>query len=143
SAACSTSKLMPKSRHARISASQTLTRSRARAPTRPRRKHCATCSSQCEGRNLMVVATRTLTMAQAIAEAIGQEMARDERVFVLGEDIGTYGGIFGATGGLLQRFGPERVMDTPISETAFIGAAMGAAAEGMRPIAELMFVDFF
>ncbi len=60
-----------------------------------------------------------------------------------GEDIGKYGGIFGATGGLLQRFGPERIMDTPISETAFIGAAIGAAAEGMRPIAELMFVDFF
>src|SRR5262245_5630571 len=120
---------MPKSRHARISASQTPTPSRARAPIRPRRKHCAAYSSQCEGRNLMVVATRTLTMAQAIAEAIGQEMERDERVFVLGEDIGTYGGIFGATGGLLQRFGPDRVMDTPISETAFIGAAMGAAAE--------------
>ncbi len=91
----------------------------------------------------MVVATRTLTMAQAIAEAIGQEMERDERVFVLGEDVGIYGGIFGATGGLLQKFGPERVMDTPISETAFIGAATGAASEGMRPIVELMFVDFF
>ncbi len=91
----------------------------------------------------MVIATRTLTMAQAISEAIGQEMERDSRVFVLGEDIAAYGGIFGATGGLLQRFGPERVMDTPISETAFIGAAMGAAAEGLRPIAELMFVDFF
>jgi pyruvate dehydrogenase E1 component beta subunit len=64
-------------------------------------------------------------------------------VFVLGEDVGAYGGIFGATAGLLQRFGPERIMDTPISETAFIGAAMGAAAEGLRPIAELMFVDFF
>jgi pyruvate dehydrogenase E1 component beta subunit len=91
----------------------------------------------------MVVATRTLTMAQAIAEAIGQEMERDQRVFVLGEDVGIYGGIFGATSGLLQRFGPERIMDTPISETAFIGAATGAAAAGMRPIVELMFVDFF
>ncbi len=87
--------------------------------------------------------TRTLTMAQAIAEAIGQEMERDPKVFVMGEDIGKYGGIFGATGGLLQRFGPQRIMDTPISESAFIGAATGAAAEGMRPIAELMFVDFF
>lgn len=86
---------------------------------------------------------RTLTMAQAIAEAIGQEMERDTRVFAMGEDIGRYGGIFGATGGLLQRFGPERIMDTPISETAFIGAATGAAAEGLRPIVELMFVDFF
>lgn len=86
---------------------------------------------------------RKLTMAQAIAEAIGQEMDRDPRVFVLGEDIGRYGGIFGATGGLIDRFGPERIRDTPISETAFIGAATGAAAEGMRPVAELMFVDFF
>ncbi len=86
---------------------------------------------------------RKLTMAQAIAEAIGQEMERDPKVFVMGEDIAGYGGIFGATGGLLQRFGGERIMDTPISETAFIGAATGAAAEGFRPIAELMFVDFF
>jgi len=91
----------------------------------------------------MATATRTLTMAQAIAEAIGQEMERDPRVFVMGEDVGVYGGIFSATEGLYQRFGPERVMDTPISESAFIGAAIGAAAEGMRPIAELMFVDFF
>ena len=87
--------------------------------------------------------TRTLTMAQAIAEAIGQEMTRDPNVFVMGEDIGAYGGIFGATGGLLDKFGKERIMDTPISETAFIGAATGAAASGMRPIVELMFVDFF
>ena len=86
---------------------------------------------------------RKLTMAQAIAEAIGQEMERDPKVFAMGEDIGKYGGIFGATGGLLQRFGDERIMDTPISETAFIGAAIGAAAEGFRPIVELMFVDFF
>ena len=87
--------------------------------------------------------TRRLTMAQAIAEGIAQEMERDESVFVMGEDIGAYGGIFGATGGLLEKFGRERIMDTPISETAFIGAATGAAAAGMRPIVELMFVDFF
>lgn len=86
---------------------------------------------------------RKLTMAQAISEAIGLEMERDPEVFVMGEDIGKYGGIFGATGGLLDRFGKERIMDTPISETAFIGTAIGAAAAGMRPIAELMFVDFF
>ncbi|MCJ9710711.1 alpha-ketoacid dehydrogenase subunit beta, partial [Bordetella hinzii] len=60
-------------------------------------------------------------MAQAISEAIGQEMERDERVFVMGEDIGKYGGIFSATTGLLDRFGKDRVMDTPISETAFMG----------------------
>lgn len=87
--------------------------------------------------------TRKLTMAAAIAEAIGQEMERDPEVFAMGEDIGKYGGIFGATGGLLARFGRDRIMDTPISETGFIGAAIGAAAEGMRPIAELMFADFF
>lgn len=86
---------------------------------------------------------RVLTMAQAISEAIAQEMTRDSTVFVMGEDIGSYGGIFGATGGLLDKFGKERVMDTPISETAFIGAATGAAAAGLRPVVELMFVDFF
>lgn len=88
-------------------------------------------------------ATRRLTMAQAISEAIEQEMRRDERVFVMGEDVGKYGGIFSATSGLLEKFGPDRIMDTPISETGFMGAALGAAAEGLRPISELMFVDFF
>ena len=87
--------------------------------------------------------TRKLTMAQAISEAIAQEMTRDDTVFVMGEDIGVYGGIFGATGGLLEQCGKDRIMDTPISETAFIGTATGAAAAGLRPIVELMFVDFF
>jgi pyruvate dehydrogenase E1 component beta subunit len=86
---------------------------------------------------------RILTMAQAISEGIEQEMTSDANVFVMGEDIGSYGGIFGATGGLLEKFGKDRIMDTPISETAFIGAATGAAAAGLRPIVELMFVDFF
>lgn len=86
---------------------------------------------------------RLLTGNKAMAEAIAQEMERNEDVFVLGEDVGKYGGIFGSTEGLFEKFGPERIMDTPISETAFIGAAIGAAQEGMRPIAELMFVDFF
>ncbi|PLR79107.1 alpha-ketoacid dehydrogenase subunit beta [Bacillus sp. V3-13] len=89
------------------------------------------------------VKTRMLTGNKAMAEAIAMEMDRDPNVFVLGEDVGKYGGIFGSTQGLFEKFGAERVMDTPISETAFIGAAIGAAAEGMRPIAELMFVDFF
>ncbi|AXS39830.1 alpha-ketoacid dehydrogenase subunit beta [Breoghania sp. L-A4] len=86
---------------------------------------------------------RVLTISRAMAEAIGQEMKRDERVFVMGEDIATYGGIFGATTGLLDEFGEERVRDTPISETGFIGAGVGAAMAGMRPIVELMFVDFY
>ena len=73
---------------------------------------------------------RELTMAAAISEGMAQEMERDENVFVMGEDVAKYGGIFGATGGLLDRFGSDRVMDTPISETAFIGAATGAAAAG-------------
>lgn len=89
------------------------------------------------------VKQRMLTGNKAMAEAIALEMDRDTSVFVLGEDVGKYGGIFGSTQGLIEKFGTERVMDTPISETAFIGAAIGAAAEGMRPIAELMFVDFF
>jgi len=86
---------------------------------------------------------RKLPMYKAISEAIAQEMEKDNSIFVMGEDIGAYGGIFGATTGLLQKFGNERVKDTPISESAFIGGALGAASKGMRPIAELMFVDFF
>jgi pyruvate/2-oxoglutarate/acetoin dehydrogenase E1 component len=86
---------------------------------------------------------RMLTTSKAISEGIAQEMERDKTVFVMGEDVGVYGGIFGATEGLLAKFGPERIMDTPISETGFIGAATGAALSGMRPIVELMFVDFF
>ncbi len=81
----------------------------------------------------MAAQSRGLTMAQAISEAIGHEMSVNPDVFVMGEDVGSYGGIFGATGGLLNKFGGERIIDTPISETAFIGAAIGAAAEGMRP----------
>lgn len=87
--------------------------------------------------------TRRLNTAKATVEAIAREMERDENVFVMGEDVGPYGGIFSSTTGLLERFGPQRVIDTPISETGFIGAAIGAATEGMRPIVELMFVDFF
>ncbi len=86
---------------------------------------------------------RKLTIAKAMAEAIAQQMEGDERVFVMGEDIAKLGGVFGNTQGLLEKFGSERVRDTPISETGFIGAAVGAAAVGMRPVVELMFVDFF
>jgi pyruvate/2-oxoglutarate/acetoin dehydrogenase E1 component len=84
-----------------------------------------------------------LTYREAVAAGIAQEMERDERVVFLGEDIGAAGGVFKATVGLFERFGPKRVRDTPISEQAIIGAAMGAAMTGLRPIAEIMFSDFF
>lgn len=83
-----------------------------------------------------------LTCAEAIRKALRQEMSRDERVFILGEDVGKFGGCFGVTGDLIEQFGEERIKDTPISETAIVGAAVGAAAVGMRPVAEIMFADF-
>lgn len=85
---------------------------------------------------------RELTYAQAINEAMSQEMRRDENVFLMGEDVGLYGGAFGVSVGMFTEFGPERVRDTPISEAAIAGAAAGAAVTGMRPIAEIMFSDF-
>ncbi len=83
-----------------------------------------------------------LTYREAVAAGIAQEMARDERVVFLGEDVADAGGVFKATVGLLDKFGPKRVSDTPISEQAILGAAMGAAMTGLRPIAEIMFSDF-
>ena len=83
-----------------------------------------------------------LTYLEAIREAMLEEMQRDPRVFVLGEDVGTYGGAFRVTAGFLETFGRERVIDTPISESAIVGAAVGAALMGMRPIAEMQFIDF-
>ena len=83
-----------------------------------------------------------LTYREAVAAGIAQEMERDDRVVFLGEDVGAAGGVFKSTVGLLERFGPVRVRDTPISEQAIIGAAMGAAMTGLRPIAEIMFSDF-
>jgi pyruvate/2-oxoglutarate/acetoin dehydrogenase E1 component len=85
---------------------------------------------------------RELTYAQAINEALRQCMKEDERVILLGEDIGVYGGIFQVTAGLLSEFGPERVIDTPIAEAGFTGASIGAALTGMRPVVEIMFIDF-
>jgi len=84
-----------------------------------------------------------LTYRDAVAAAIAQEMRRDPNVVFLGEDIAAAGGVFKATQGLLDEFGPDRVKDTPISEQAIIGAAMGAAMTGLKPIAEIMFSDFF
>ncbi len=103
----------------------------------------------------MAVAIRQMTYAQAINEAIRMEMRRNPRVILMGEDVAggatvdhlqddeAWGGVLGVTKGLVQEFGRDRVLDTPITEAGFIGAAVGAAATGMRPIAELMFVDFF
>jgi acetoin:2,6-dichlorophenolindophenol oxidoreductase subunit beta len=103
----------------------------------------------------MVVATRTATFREAINEALRLEMARDPDVILMGEDVAggatvsgfeqddAWGGVLGVTKGLVQEFGRDRVLDTPISESGFIGAAVGAAATGLRPVAELMFVDFF
>ena len=88
------------------------------------------------------MAMKEITYALALNEAMSEEMRRDENVFFMGEDIGVYAGAFGVSKGMIQEFGPERVMDTPISETAYIGAGIGAAITGMRPIVELMFSDF-
>src|SRR3989442_1394593 len=84
-----------------------------------------------------------LTYRDAISRGIAQEMARDERVVLVGEDVAGAGGVFKPTAGLLEQFGPKRVIDTPIAEQAILGAAMGAAMTGLRPIAEIMFSDFF
>jgi acetoin:2,6-dichlorophenolindophenol oxidoreductase subunit beta len=83
-----------------------------------------------------------ITYAQALKDAMSEEMRRDAKVFILGEDIGKYGGAFGVTRGMLEEFGEERVRDTPISEAAITGCAVGAAMTGMRPIVEIMFSDF-
>jgi len=85
---------------------------------------------------------REITYAEAIREAMSEEMRRDPRVFFMGEDIGVYGGAFGVSVGMFEEFGPERVRDTPISEAVIAGAAVGAALTGTRPIAEIQFSDF-
>ncbi len=85
---------------------------------------------------------RAVTYTQMLRETLAEAMRRDPRVILLGEDIGAYGGAFGVTRGLLKEFGPERVRDTPISEQALTGVAIGAAAAGLRPVIEIMFMDF-
>ncbi|HYL06762.1 MAG TPA: alpha-ketoacid dehydrogenase subunit beta [Thermoanaerobaculia bacterium] len=83
-----------------------------------------------------------VTYLEAIRQALWEEMESDPKVFLLGQDVGTYGGPFRVTAGMLDRFGPERVIDTPISESAMVGAAIGAAILGMRPVVEMQFIDF-
>ena len=85
---------------------------------------------------------RELSYAEALNEALREEMRRDDRVIVFGEDVGVLGGVYRVTKGLLEEFGPERVLDTPISEAAIAGTAIGAALMGLRPVAEIMYVDF-
>jgi pyruvate/2-oxoglutarate/acetoin dehydrogenase E1 component len=99
--------------------------------------HQAVLFRQLENSNLSLT-----TYLEAIRLGIWEEMERDDRVFVLGEDVGTYGGAFKVTEGMLERFGPMRVLDTPISESAMVGAAIGAAYMGLRPVAEMQFIDF-
>ncbi|MGV0834332.1 alpha-ketoacid dehydrogenase subunit beta [Mycolicibacterium thermoresistibile] len=86
--------------------------------------------------------TRRISYSKAINEALAEELARDERVFLMGQDVGAMGGVFGVTAGLFDRFGPDRVIDTPISEMFLVGGGVGAAITGMRPIVELQFADF-
>ena len=85
---------------------------------------------------------RSITFAEAIREALAEELERDDRVFVMGQDVGAYGGCFGVTGDLQQRFGKRRVFDTPISETFMVGGGVGAAITGLRPVVELQYGDF-
>jgi pyruvate/2-oxoglutarate/acetoin dehydrogenase E1 component len=85
---------------------------------------------------------RELTYAEALNEALREEMRRDDSIIVFGEDVAAAGGVYKVTKGLLEEFGPERVMDTPISEVAIVGAAIGAALMGLRPVAEIMYMDF-
>jgi pyruvate/2-oxoglutarate/acetoin dehydrogenase E1 component len=86
--------------------------------------------------------SRTITFSQALREAMTEEMERDSSVFLMGEDVGVFGGVFGVSAGMVQQFGEKRVRDTPISEQAIVGAGLGAALVGMRPIVEIMFADF-
>lgn len=85
---------------------------------------------------------REITYSEAVREALSQEMRKNDDVFILGEDIGVYGGAFGVTRGMIEEFGPDRIRNTPISESGIAGAAVGSALTGMRPIAELQFSDF-
>ena len=87
-------------------------------------------------------ATREMTYLEAISDALREEMRRDETVFCLGEDIGAFGGAFKVTDGFFEEFGADRVLDTPLAENAIIGAAVGAAIEGLRPVCEMQFADF-
>src|SRR5438067_10181122 len=105
---------------------------------RIRRRRPRICTRSGESRSM----SKELSYLDAIREALAEEMRRDPKVFVLGEDVGAYGGAFGATKGLYEEFGELRVLDTPISESAIVGISIGAAMRGYRPVAEMQFADF-
>ncbi|MFB6139482.1 MAG: alpha-ketoacid dehydrogenase subunit beta, partial [Halosimplex sp.] len=86
--------------------------------------------------------TQSLTLVQAVREGLATEMARDDRVLVMGEDVGENGGVFRATEGLLDEFGDDRVIDTPLAESGIVGTAIGMAAYGLRPVPEIQFMGF-
>jgi len=88
------------------------------------------------------ISTSTMSFGSAIRDTLKQEMKKDKRIFIIGEDVGPYGGAFKVTQGLADEFGPQRVIDTPISESAIVGVALGAALMGMKPVAEIMYMDF-
>lgn len=88
------------------------------------------------------MADRMITFAEAIREALDEELARDERVYLMGEDIGVWGNLFGCSKGLLEKYGKARVKDTPISEAGYMGCGVGSAAAGLRPVVEIMYIDF-
>ena len=112
-----------------------------------KRRNCGACRNSRSGRAFEVISRLRkrmpqLTYLEAIRQGIWEEMERDPTVFCIGEDIGIYGGAFKVTDGFIDRFGPERVIDTPIAESAIVGAAFGASLTGMRPVAEFQFMDF-
>src|SRR6185437_5226598 len=125
-----------------------LTPSSASTPTRRSSRRCgsaAVSTRPCPYMSGPPAGERTMaevTYLEAIRQALFEEMERDPNVFCLGEDIGAYGGAFKVTEGLLARFGDDRVIDTPVSEAAIVGAAAGAAHMGMRPVCEMQFIDF-
>src|SRR5689334_23064332 len=97
---------------------------------------------RCRSSNSWSPRLPVISYLEAIRQALFDEMERDERVFVIGEDIGAYGGAFKVTEGLLEKYGDQRVIDTPISEAAIVGSAIGASYMGLRPVCELQFIDF-
>src|SRR5579859_6563522 len=99
-------------------------------------------ASQPESTNTLMPESRRLTLLESLREALSEEMERDSRVVLLGEDIGLLGGVFRVTDGLLSRFGAERVVDAPMSELGIVGISVGLAMRGLRPVAEIQFADF-